>query len=130
MRATPDANDQPQETDESLGLEVVEAANGKKLSGTDSRATWIKITPDGAHLILGNWGEARIDVLDSNSLKSVAVLQRYETVTNRSMNERPVVLASRSGQGFTELAVLDPETFNIIRSWSIQTSYAAWISTP
>jgi hypothetical protein len=130
MSTSIDADSEHRETRESLGLDVIEVDSGRKLSSIDGEAMWIKITPDGARLLLGNWGQGRINILDTASLKSVADLAQWDIVVARGMNSLPMILASQSGQSLTRLAILDPVTFNIVGSWSMKTSYASWISTP
>jgi hypothetical protein len=130
MSTALDTNGEPQETNESLGLEVIKVAKGEKLASAASEATWIKITTDGAHLLLGNWGQGKIDILDTNNLKNVDELGPWDAVVAQTLNGYSMILASQSGDSLTRLAVLDPQTFHIIRTWTAQTSYAGWLSTP
>ena len=130
MSTALDANGEPQETNESLGLEVIQVANGEKLASAFSEATWIKNTPNGTHLLLGNWGQGKINIIDTTNLKNVAELGPWEAVAAQTLNGEPILLASQSGDSLTRLAVLDPQTFHIIRTWSAQTSYAGWLSIP
>lgn len=129
MSTTLDTNGETQEMKESLGLEVIQVANGEKLASAASEAAWIKITRDGTHLLLGNWSSGKINILDTSNLKNVATLGPWDAVVAQTLNGEPIILASQSGDSLTQLAVLDPLTFNIIRTWSVKTSYAAWLST-
>lgn len=130
MTTTLDTNGEAQQREESLGLEVIEVASSNKLSSAHSKAAWIKITPDGTHLILGNWGEGQIEVLDTATLKMVTRLHQDEVVIAQTMDGQQIVLGSQSGHSLTKLSVFDPTTFRIIRSWSLATSYASWVLTP
>ena len=130
MSTVLDTNGEPQETNESLGLEVINLANGEKLASARSGATWIKITPDGTHLLLGNWGPGKINILDTSNLKNVDELGPWAAVVAQTLNGASIILASQSDASLTRLAVLDPQTFHIIRTWSAQTSYAGWLPTP
>jgi DNA-binding beta-propeller fold protein YncE len=130
MTTTLDTNGEAQPREESLGLEVIEVASGNKLSSADSKAAWIKITPDGTHLILGNWGQGQIEVIDTATLKTVTRLPRQEVVITRSLDGQPIILGSQSGHSLTKLSVIDLTTFHIVRSWSLATSYASWVLTP
>src|SRR5207237_6409991 len=85
-----------QTVEESLGLQVVEVASGRKVAGIPSEATGVKITPDGAYLILEVRAgrEGWTDVLDPTSLRRVARLERWEVVPGRRLDGQPIVLAS------------------------------------
>jgi hypothetical protein len=130
MSTALDTNGEPQETNESLGLEVIKVANGEKLASAASEATWIKITPDGTHLLLGNWGQGKINILDTSNLRNVDELGPWDAVVTQTMNGTSMILASQSSDSLTRLVVIDPETLSVIRTWSVKTSYAAWLSTP
>jgi WD40 repeat protein len=130
MTTTLDTNGEAQQRKEQLGLEVIEVASGNKLSSADSKAMWIKITSDGVHLILGNWGEGQIEIIDTTTLKTVTRLPQDEVVITRTMDGQQIVLGSQSGHSLTKLSVFDPITFHIVRSWSLATPYASWVSTP
>lgn len=128
--ANDDLDGNSQATRESLGLEVIEVATGQKLLSAEREGTWIKIMPDGVHLLLGTWGQGQTTILDEDSLKSVVDLGQWDVVAAGGRNGQQNILASQSGQSPTQLAVLDPVTFQIIRSWSVSTPYASWLSTP
>jgi WD40 repeat protein len=130
MSTALDANGELQETNESLGLEMIQVTNGEKLASAVSEATWIKITPDGTRLLLGNWGSGKINILDTSNLKNVNELGSWDAVAAQTLNGASIILASQSDASLTRLAVFDPLTFNIIRTWSAKTSYATWLSTP
>jgi hypothetical protein len=130
MTTTLDTNGEAQQRDKSLGLEVIEVASGDKLSSAESKAMWIKITFEGAHLILGNWGEGQIEVIDTATLKTVTRLPQQEMVITRSMDGQPIILGSQADHSLTKLSVFDPITFHIVRSWSLATPYASWVSKP
>jgi hypothetical protein len=119
-----------QEMKLSLGVEVIQVDTGQRLMYADGEAMWIKITPDGKHLLLGSWGQGGINVLDAASLESVAELAQWDSMTVFGVNGQPMILASQSNHSLTRLAILDPKTFNASRSWALKTSYAIWVSTP
>ena len=96
----------------------------------DGEETWIKIMPDQVHLLLGSWGQGPTHILDIGSLQSIANLKQWDVSVTRGKNGQQIILASQPGHSITRLAVLDPVTFDILRSWSLPTSYASWISPP
>lgn len=130
MSATVDSDGNSRTTTESLGLDVIDVETGEKHMSAEDEGTWIKTLPDQAHLVLGSWGEGQTKILDTDRLRSVADLGQWEVSATRGKNGQQIVVASRPGQSHTDLAVLDPVTFQMIRSWSLPTSYAAWVSTP
>lgn len=132
MKATRDANGNWQGTEASLGFQVIDVENGRKIASRDSEATWIKITRDGTYLLLGSPGEGGwvVEVLDANSLQSVAGLTKWEVVATRRMDGQPIILASyQPSESLTRLAMLDPRSFEITHSWSVDT-YASWVAIP
>lgn len=114
-----------------LGLQVIDVESGRRKANLDSEASWIRITPDGAYLLLDGWGERErwTEVLDANSLQSVARLTEWGVVATRRMDGQPIILASQPTQQRTQLAVLDSRSFDVIHSWS-ENSYASWATTP
>lgn len=130
MNASVDPDGNSRATTESLGLDVIEVATGEKLMSAEGEGTWIKTLPDQAHLLIGSWGQGQTKLLDTDRLQSVADLGQWEVSATRGKQGQQIVVASRPGESHTDLAVLDPVTFQVIHAWSLPTSYAAWVSTP
>jgi len=130
MNSIPAAEEEPQETEQSLGVEVIDVDRGQRLSRADVEASWIKFTPDGTHLLLGRWAQRGIHVLDAGSLESVVDIKKWDLVSTLEVTGQPMILVSQSDQAQTQLAILDPITFATSHSWSLNTSYASWVSTP
>jgi hypothetical protein len=47
----------------------------------------------------------------------------------QQLNGQLVVLASQPGEKTTQLALLDGESFEVIRAWSVQ-GYGGWVAGP
>lgn len=131
MEATPTPEGHWQSSTTLLGLQVIEVENGRKVASLDTQASGIRLTPDGAYLLLEGWGEQEpwTEVLDAATLERVAHLTGWEVVFSRQTDNQSVLLARRSGQTTTELAVLDPRFFNVARSWQVE-GHASWIALP
>ena len=127
----------------SLGLQVIDIAAGRKIAGRDSAlssdgapsedeaATKIGLTPDGTYLWLAGRNEqgAWTQVVDANSLEPVARLTQWDIAVSRRLNGQPIIVASWSRQQQTQLAVLDPHTFDIGYSWPVD-GFAWWVAAP
>ena len=121
-----------------VGLQVIDVESGHKvasrniqMTGTWISADKIRFTPDGAYPVVSGWrdGEQWTEVLDAKSLERVARLDGWEISITRGMNGRPMILASQYDRDRTEFAVLDPRSFDITYSWSVN-RYASWVAAP
>ncbi len=115
---------------ETMGLHVVEVASGRRLARYETEAKGIKITPDEVHLLLDDWDGRQwwTEVLDAGSLQRVAHLDKWEVVVARRMNGQPILLARDPYHQPMPLAVLDPRTFEVIHSWSVDAN-AWWVTS-
>ena len=122
----------------SLGLQVIDAESGGEMAsrGSELSAFRIRITPDGASLFVNGLQDRDkygrdlwTEVLDAQSLKLLARLEKWEVVGARRMDGQTVYLASQPLDQPVQLAVLDPRSFEVIHSWTGST-YASWITTP
>ncbi|MCL4294988.1 MAG: hypothetical protein KJ077_04645 [Anaerolineae bacterium] len=131
MEAAPTPEGHWQSSQTSLGLQVIEVESGRKVASLDTPASGIRLTPDGTSLLLDGWGEQDpwIEVLDAATLEKVTRLTGWEVVFSRQTDGQPIPLARQPGQATTGLAVLDPRSFNVIRSWSVE-GHASWIALP
>ena len=123
-----------------VGLQVIDVESGQKavsrnieVTGTWMSADRMRFTPDGAYLVMSGWrdGEQWTEVLHAKSLERVARLDRWDVVLTRRMDNQPIILAvanRRAGEQ-TELAVLDPQSFDIIHSWPAE-RYTSWVAAP
>jgi len=111
---------------------VIDVANDRIIARRDSDAENITISPDGAYVFLDGRGQYTrwMEVLDARSLARVKRLDEgWQIVATRRMDGQQIILASHLLQQPTPLAVLDPRTFEIIRSWSAGAE-ASWVATP
>jgi len=68
--------------------------------------------------------------LEAESLQTVRRLSYGEIAAAYPIDHPLWILASRSTQASTRLAVLDPQSFEAISSWTLNSPYATWISVP
>jgi hypothetical protein len=120
-----------QTSETSLGLQVIEVESGHKLASRDIEAAGLRLTPDGTYLLLDGWDDQGqwTEVLNADSLESVARLAGWEVMLSRRLDGQPVILARQPGEALTELAVLDTQTFEVAHAWPVK-SYASWVATP
>jgi len=130
--ATRDPQGDWQNADDSLGLQVIDVASGRKLASYDTRARWwIRISPDGTFVFLtdSDGQQWSTEVIDTNSLQRVAQLEKWEVLPTRRLDGQPILLASQLPGQPSQLAVLDPRSFAVMHSWSVN-GYASWVTTP
>jgi hypothetical protein len=82
-------------------------------------------------LLLDGWGEQEpwMEALNAATLEEVARLTGWEVVLSRQTDSQPVLLARQLSQATTELAVLDPRSFKVAKSWQVKGN-ASWIALP
>jgi hypothetical protein len=131
MESPRDANGNWEYREEFLGLQVIDLGSGRQVARHESRADRIKISSDGATLMLAGWGETGpwTDVLDAATLRRVRRLTGWEAAVVQQLNGQLVVVASQPGEKTTQLALLDGESFEVIRAWSVQ-GYGGWVAMP
>jgi hypothetical protein len=133
MNSTRDADGNWEAVETQLGLQVIDVESGRSVASHDIEVagTWIsvdgiRLTPDGAHLVVNAWriweGESTgwTEVLGAKNLERLVHLDGWEVVFARRMDSQPVILARRwrnEKPPKLEFAVLDPRTFDIINTW-------------
>jgi hypothetical protein len=129
--ATPTPEGHWQSSQTPRGLQVIEVESGRKVASLDTQASGIRLTPDGAYLLLDGWGEQEpwMEALNAATLEEVARLTGWEVVLSRQTDSQPVLLARQLSQATTELAVLDPRSFKVAKSWQVKGN-ASWIALP
>ena len=118
------------ESDESRWFSVVDIATGRSSAPRETEATGIRVILDGKFLLLdgGVESEHRTEVLDADSLQDVASLVEWHVRAGRDLAGRPIVLAQQFKETTTWVAVLDPETFEVVDGWAV--FGIAWWVTP
>ena len=119
-------------------LEVIDIQSGRKLAArvmanreeVSEYLHELNLTPDGAHILVvrsdpnNNWWT---EVFDAQSLQPVARLEQWRVLVARRADGRPILLAHRPNSH--ELAVIDPRTFAVVRSFSLETN-PGWVTAP
>jgi hypothetical protein len=132
------------EADEPLALRVVNVENGQIVASSGLSAFDVSISPDDTYLYLYSSSvdtstrspttKAWRDVVDVKTLRSVKRIEDEGfVVPARRLNGQPIVLSHRwvyqvSGN-YTQLAVLDPQTLEVVSSWA-GTEYTSWVISP
>lgn len=131
MDVTRDAEGNRQYDEEFLGLQVVDVESGRITASRDIEALNIRITPDGAHLLINGPGQRGLwtEAIDARSLQSITRITEWEVIPTRTLDGQPIILANQSNERRSELALLDPKSFDAIYSWVADT-YAMWVSMP
>ncbi len=114
----------------SRGLSVIDVETGQEIASRDSEAGEIRIMPDGKRLLLDSryGSNTTLEVLDAESLASVATLAEWRVQLARDLEGAPVVLATRLlEETTTRFAVLDSETFDVVDSW-LGPSRTYWVA--
>jgi hypothetical protein len=130
VNSTRDAHGNWQVDEAYLGLQVIDVESGHKMASLDGEAKAIGSALDGAYLLLDDW-DGRIwwtEVLDAESLQRVARLEGWKVVPARRIDGQPILLASNPYRE-SQLAVLDPRSFDIVQAWSAS-GHAEWVTSP
>lgn len=120
-------------------LEVIDVQSGRKLAAlamtnreeVSEYLDGIDLTPDGAHILVvrgdpnNNWWT---EVFDAQTLQRVAQLDKWRVFVARRVDGRPILLAHQPPNS-NQLAVIDPQTFAVIRSFSLEAD-AGWVTVP
>jgi len=129
VNSTRDARGDWQVEEAYLGLQVIDVESGRRVTGLDGEAKAIGTTPDGAYLLLNDW-DGRVwwtEVLAAESLQRVARLEGWAVVPARRIDGRPILLASNPYRE-SQLATLDPRSFDIVHTWSAS-GHAEWVTS-
>lgn len=113
-----------------LGLQVIDLARGLVVATRETEATRIRVTPDGAFLILDGWGPQTrwTEVVDAQSLQTIRRFSGWRLAIGRRIGGERLYLASfDSPRGTTQFAVLAPSTFEIVHFWNHPES-AQWVA--
>jgi hypothetical protein len=131
MTSTRDAQGHWETAEASTGLQVVEPQSGRLLARAESGGAAVRVTPDGAYLLVGGWeqGQPWTEARDAQSLEVVAHLAGWKAMATRRLGGLPAAVASQFGRQATHLAILDDRSFDVVRSWSVP-NFASWVATP
>ncbi len=138
MTATRDSRNRPDSTYSVAALQVIDVASGRRIAtrGMANRNDVseyfhsINITPDGAYVFVARGDERNnwwTEVFDAKNLQPVARLDEWRMFIARRMDAQPILLAHQPNSRPLQLVVIDPHTFEVIRSWSVD-SNAGWAS--
>ncbi len=121
-----DGNWQFSET--SHGLEVIEFATAAQLVHLDTDATDLEFSADGQSLFLRSWmDQGWTEVLDANSLRTIAHLAGRHITRGHRLDGQPVLLSTIYHENDqTTMAIVDPDTLeDIYEGWTAL--WASWL---
>lgn len=112
-----------------LGLKVVATDSGLELATLETEARSLALSEDGNHVYLYGWGEGDpwTDRLDLTRLEIDAHLEGFHARPLLRLDGRSLLLDNLPHQGQTRLAVIDPDSFEVVASWTSD-GYAGWVS--
>lgn len=109
------------------GLQVIDTGSAAELAKADAKADTIRITPDGSTLLLSRYQDAQsTQVVNASDLKTLANLKDVDLTPALTIGGQPVLVSSVAGSYQTMLAVVDPQTYGVIKQWKIN-DYAEWV---
>lgn len=107
----------------SLGIQVIDTTSGRILEQRESEASLISRSPDGALLLLQQYGQDGLKtiILDATSLAELGVVDDYEVLSTFQIDGRVTLVGiqyTTTGSGL-EMAIIGPvlETMNVTQSW-------------
>ncbi len=104
-----------------LGLHVIDVSTGHELPTLESKADWIRTTPDDRYMLLSTGWPGSTEVFASDSLEPLGHVEGWEVQPSRRLNGEPILMAIQYGPTLyrpARVALLDPETFELLPSWS------------
>ena len=117
----------------SLGLQIVRAQDGSRLSYIDTEASELSISSDGRYLYLRGWGEAQnsawTQVFDASTNQSITRLDGMWLVLTRRANGAPIMASSVwiNDKGEHRNTLVDSQS---VLAELISPDYLAWLTTP
>jgi hypothetical protein len=114
----------------SLGLKVIQVADGEILATVDTPATQIAWGPDSRHLLLGGWdrsGNVWTDVLDLENQEVQAHLPAMDLLIAERVNGAPLIAASSTRSGpFSQVQLVDSTSWGPLYEWTISGYADIW----
>jgi DNA-binding beta-propeller fold protein YncE len=116
-----DADDegQPVQQGEFLGLQAVNTADGQLLQTKETTAEKLRITPDGAYLLLDGWDENGrwLEVWNAVTLENITRLEDREVTAVPLLDGGYALLASTTGGQQLYLSLMSPPRFKCAPVW-------------
>jgi hypothetical protein len=111
-------------------LQVIDPHSGQILARKPASGYGIRLTPDGKYLLLDKWVETGLEteIWTADGLERVARLEGWELALSPDLDGNMVFLGSRGTNTTTELALIDPDSFQVQGSWK-HNGQANWVPT-
>ncbi len=124
----------------SLGLQMIDLATGEVSAEIDTDAQSLTVAPMHGRIFLQGWANDDTrhlmtewtEVRDATTLELVDLIEGKAVTVAHRLDGTPILLATTTLQsGQTELALLDPQTFEVISSVpEPYDGYAGWVVLP
>jgi hypothetical protein len=133
------SNDTRDPDDDTHRLQIIDVASAEEVASHGlETGGWMELTPDGRYLMIfwlgespsePNMNQTWTEIRDAHNLDIVVRLEAWDVTVSRSFDGELVVLAARPDYSdeTTELAVLDPNTFEIVSIWTVDGA-ASWVA--
>ncbi len=113
------AEGEPMYHQDSLGLQVVDTTDGRLLETKETLAALIRLTPDGAYLVLDGWTEEGrwMEVWKTAGLEMVTRLEDRQVTTVPLLDGSYALLASSANGHQLFLSLMPPPFFKCAPTW-------------
>jgi hypothetical protein len=124
-----DGNGEWQFIQEGTGLVVIDIWKGTIIGRLETQATGIRITADGAYLLLSGWDDSGwTEVVEAQTLERIAFIDQQDVIVTQRVDGQPVILTSQFRGNQSGFALLDPQTFEVTHRWTV--TGRAWPVVP
>ncbi len=106
---------------EPMELLVFDPATGLLLDSRPSQAERVRLSADGAWLVLSRWGPEgpRLETLDPETLAPGPSLANWDPLIGLDIAGSPILLGRAAGDDAPRTAGIDPTTFKIGKAWEL-----------
>ena len=119
-----------------LGIQVIDLETGKEITQIDRNVRSVSVEANGSRLFLHGWEQQAdrpymrewTDVVDATTYQPITTLEGKAVAVTQRLDGQPILLSTATLEnGQTELAILEPETFEVLSaSADWYSGYAGW----
>ena len=119
-----------------LGIQVIDLETGKEITRIDRNVRSVSVEANGNRLFLHGWEQQAdrpymrewTDVVDATTYQPITTLEGKAVAVTQRLDGQPILLSTATLEnGQTELAILEPETFEVLSaSADWYSGYAGW----
>ena len=110
--------------------QVIDLASGQIVDRYPAASSWLRSSPDGRFILVETWQDTGLDtqLLAAGTLEKVADFQDWEIVWAPGLDGQAALLGKRGTNTTTELALFDPQSYQVVSTWSYN-GLAEWAAT-